>query len=394
MGAFGLSWILLFTVARSGAPMASSFAALGWVHLVALGWITLIALSILIHVIQAFLDIEWRLVGVAKVSTLFFAAGAAILVGGFLGPNLTVLQCGAWIALLAVLTYAVAACTPLIAAMRRNGTARAVARAFGATLALLLVTASLGLLFALALRGIAPADVLRELPKSHALLGIAGWLSLLVMGVSARTMGPIAGERSRRIWAHVASSTLVLSGALLAAVTVALKLVPAALAGCGLILVGILTYTADLWRVLLRATVAHRPPQVLMASGALAAVVAAVLFTGSVLGQAWGPAAVYVALLGWIGSAVLAHIHHIGVRVLLTNVRGDDDETRPESVLDSRLTWITLLAYEAAVVLGTLALLRGEPAFLQLAALVGLISFLTTVSNLAAAYRAARQPAT
>ncbi|MBV8068200.1 MAG: hypothetical protein JO113_09490 [Candidatus Eremiobacteraeota bacterium] len=194
MAALGFSWIVLFGAARDGVPVGLTLPALGWVHLVALGWITLVALSILLHVIPAFLGVEWRSRSLARAATLVFAAGAGTLVVGFSASNLATLQAGAWITLPALLIYTIAACEPLFEAIRRKGTARAVARAFGTTLVLLLITAALGFSFALALTGGAPATLLQQLPKAHALLGIVGWLSLLVAGVSARTMGPIAGE--------------------------------------------------------------------------------------------------------------------------------------------------------------------------------------------------------
>ena len=89
-----------------------------------------------------------------------------------------------------------------------------------------------------------------------------------------------------------------------------------------------------------------------MACALLAAVTASLLALGAASGQAWASAAIYVALLGWIGSAVVAHVHHIGIRVLLTNVRGEDDETCPGAILFPPLTWATVAVYEAAVILG------------------------------------------
>lgn len=382
--AFGLSWIVLFAAAGA-ASTGVSFVALAWVHIVALGWIVLIALSILIHAIPAFLDVEWRLSGIARIATLFFAAGTAVLVGGFLGADTAALQAGAVLALAALAVYVAAACEPLGAAIARKGTARAVARAFGTTFAFALATAALGTLFAFALAGAASPSTLLELPKAHAVLGLAGWLSLLVVGVSARTLGPIAGERSRRIWAHVLSSSMLLAGAIFAAVALAFKLEAGILAGLALLLGGIGVYAYDLWSVLLRATVPHRPPQVLMACAGLGALAAAALAIGAALGRPWGLAAIYVALLGWIGSAVLAHVHHIGIRVLLTNVRGEDDETRPEAVLTAPLTWTTTALYELAVIGGAAGLLTTSSALVQTAACGGFASFTSLIVNVARA---------
>ena len=97
-----------------------------------------------------------------------------------------------------------------------------------------------------------------------------------------------------------------------------------------------MVYAGDLGLVLSHATVAHRPPQVLMACAILAAVTASLLALGTASGRPWASAATYVALLGWIGSAVVAHVHHIGIRVLLTNVRGEADETCPGAILFRR----------------------------------------------------------
>jgi hypothetical protein len=387
---FGFSWIVLFIAAGTNSA-GPSFPALAWIHLVALGWITLIALSVLIHAIPTFLDVRWRLDGVARTATLLFAVGAFVLVGGFLSSNLIALQVGAWLALIGIVVYVIAAGEPLSKAIWLKGTSRAIARAFAATLAFLLVTASLGVLFASALGSLTTTTMLFELPKSHALLGIAGWLSLLVIGVSARTMGPIAGARSSRTWMHILSSTAVLVGAVAAAIGVARSLPPLTFAGCILLLCGAFIYIADITLVLLHATVEHRPPQLLMACAGLAAVASSLLALGAAIGRPWGAASIYVALLGWIGGAVLAHVHHIGVRVLLTEVRGEDDQTRPGAVLAAPLTWMTVAGYEAAVILGASGLLRAEFRLVQLAAIMGFVSFLVLLLNLTSAYRTARQ---
>ncbi len=390
IAAFGFSWIVLFAAAGTNSP-GPSFPALAWVHLVALGWITLIALSVLVHAMPTFLDVQWRLGSVARIATLFLAAGAFVLTGGFLASNLVTLQAGAWLALLGLVVYAIAAIEPLSKAVARESSLRAIARAFTTTLALLLITAALGLLFASALGGLAPSTALLALPKSHALLGIGGWLSLLVIGISARTMGPIAGARSRRIWMHILSSSAILAGAIVAAVGAALALSSLTVAGCALLVIGAMVFAGDLGLVLSHATVAHRPPQVLMACAVLAAITASLLALGAASGQPWAAAAIYLALLGWIGNAVVAHVHHIGIRVLLTNVRGEDDETRPGAVLLAPLTWATVAGYEAAVILGVWGLMRAEFRLVQLAAIIGFVSFLALLLNLTSAYRTARQ---
>ena len=129
IAAFGFSWIVLFVAAGTNSP-GPSFPALAWVHLVALGWITLIALSVLVHAMPTFLDVQWRLGSVARIATLFFATGAFILTGGFLASNLVTLQSGAWLALLSLVVYVIAAVEPLSKAIACKGWSRAIARAF------------------------------------------------------------------------------------------------------------------------------------------------------------------------------------------------------------------------------------------------------------------------
>ena len=87
----------------------------------------------------------------------------------------------------------------------------------------------------------------------------------------------------------------------------------------------------------------------------------------------------------------MAHLHHIGVRVLLRNVRGEDDETRPDAVLVESVTWTTVVAYEVAVITGAAGLLSGKADLVELAAVFGFASFVTMVANLSAAYYRARR---
>lgn len=99
---------------------------------------------------------------------------------------------------------------------------------------------------------------------------------------------------------------------------------------------------------------------------------------------------VYIALTGLVGCAVIAHIHHIGVRVLLTFVLGDDDDTRPECVLDGRLSWITVGAYQAAVLLGSVGVACANATLLEVASAAGFGAFVCIIANAVVANRSAR----
>lgn len=387
---FGISWVALFEVARSGS-LGPSFLAFGWLHVVALGWISLIALAVLLHAVPEFLDAPWKSRPIARACTLVFAAGVALLLVGFFANNVAALQIGAAVAFLALVVYMIAIIEPLRFAMKSaDRVDRAVARAFSGTFLFFVLTAVFGTAFAYALAGHAPASWLQNLPHAHAILGIGGWLTLLVVGVSARTMGPIAGARSRHTLVHILGSSTLMLGIILAAMGAIVANAPTAIVGCALLVIGTAAYAADIGDIVKRATVRHRPPQVLMLFAAGFAIVAAVLALCAAAGKPTGGAAIYAALIGWIGSAILAHIHHIGVRVLLTTTRGEEDETRPEKVLTAPLSWATLTLFELAAISGTLALITANPTTLSFASATGFAAFITLITNLALARRNAK----
>lgn len=376
--AFGASWPVLFHLAQTGA-LGPSFAAFGWVHLVALGWITLVALAVLLHVIPAFLDTEWPLQPLARGCTLAFAAGAATLIAGFFFSSIVALQVGGTVLLVSLGVYGACLAQPLRAAWS------AIARAFGITFLLLLVVAALGAAFTFALGGALPATVLARGPAAHAVLGIGGWLSLLVVGVSARTMRPISGVRSRWQPMHIVSSSALLAGAIVTAAGFAWALNAVVAIGCLLLFTGAVAYAIDIADILRRATVPHRPPQAFMAAACTWALVAGALLVAAAFGAHTGSAIAFVALMGWIGSAVLAHLHHIGIRVLLTTVRGEDDETRPQAVLTAPLTWSTFGLFQSAVLLAAAGLVASNPGLVEMGSVAGCAAFIAMVTNIARA---------
>ncbi len=390
LGSFGLSWVVLFAIARTGLPDAS-LLSLAWVHLVALGWIGTIALAVIFFALPTFLDVEWSgpWQATARTCTLVFPIAALALSLGFWLGSIPLLQVAGTVILATLVVYTLAMAQPLAIALRGERAGRAIARAFSITFCALLLTAILGASFTYALGGRLWPALLVGTPQAHALLGIGGWLTLLVFGVSGRTLGPIAGARSRSLALHIASSSLVLAGTVIAATGAAARLPLVVVVGSALILSGTIAYAADILDVLGRATVAHRPPQAWMAAGAIWAIVAATLLLASAFGAPFAPAGIFVALIGWIGSAILAHMHHIGVRVLLTTLRGEDDETRPGAVLCTPISWTTFALYQFAALAGAYALCANAPLALEVAAGAGLLAFLATAVNAVYARRAA-----
>jgi len=391
--AHGASWIVLLGLATHGVT-GLSLPALGWVHLVALGWLTMIALSVLVHVIPAFTDVVWRWERLARRSLTVYAVGVVVLVAGFCTGGRGILAWGGTIVALGLLGYAVPAAVTLVSAFRLGWVEAAIARALGATLTFLLLAAGLGVAFTWALHGRLPATMLVTGAPIHAALGLIGWLTVLVMGVSARTVGPIAGARSAQAWRHVTAGSAEIVGMVAAGAGFAFRLPALLWIGTVVLGIGVAVYVIDLSSILRRATVSHRPPQAFMASAALWLLVAFVLGVGTLRGSPWGPAFVYVVLTGWLGQMVNAHLHHIGIRLLTTSLRGDDDETRPGELLSAALSWTTFVLFQAAVLTGVAALLLGRSPALAGAAIAGLLGWTAMTANTPhAARRASRPPA-
>ncbi|MBV9272094.1 MAG: hypothetical protein JO165_13455, partial [Candidatus Eremiobacteraeota bacterium] len=201
---------------------------------------------------------------------------------------------------------------------------------------------------------------------------------------------PMTGTRSRFAALHIGGSSAILAGIVIAEIGVLGGWPALAFSGFIVGAIGALAYLIDLADVFRRATTPHVQPQLLMVFGALCSFVAMLVAASAMLGKDVGAAAVYVALIGWVGSAVIAHLHHLGVRLLLTIVRGDDDETRPWEVLTPHLTWLTVALYIAAVVLGALALNLHHFAYLEIAAICGILAWIVMVVNVTRAYRVAQ----
>ena len=389
--AHGVSWILLFILAAA-QPFALGLPALGWLHLVALGWFTLTALAVLVHVIPTFTDAPWKGQRIARGALLLYAGGVVALVAAFWNRSTGALPWAAAVIALALVGYLVPAARTLSAAYTGPRVEAAIARALTITLSALFVTVAIGIALTLALAGRAPVSLLAAGPTIHASFGLFGWLTILIMGVSARTVRPISGAGSRHPRAHIAAGTLEVAGVLLIGAGALLGAPIVAGLGTVALFAGAIVYAADLADVLRRATVTHRPPQAFLAAGTAWLIVGLALAIGMLAGAPWGPAATYVVLIGWIGQLVNAHIHHIGVRLIATIARGDGDETQPGELLTTPLSWTSFALFQFAVAAGAVALIAQTPPLLGAAALTGLAGWLVLSVNIAIAANRARQP--
>ncbi len=388
--AHGLSWALLLVLALRG-DIGFSLPGLAWVHLVGLAWVTVVALSILIHVIPAFCDVAWRWPQLARLSVGAVALGAYGLVAGFLWSSTATLACSSSLVALGLAVYLVDAFATLARARTSPRTERAIARALGIVLAMLAATTGIGLAMAWALSSGA-GYISAAWPAIHVHLGAIGWLTVLVMGVSMRTLGPIAGSKPQRALGHIVSGTAVSVGVIALVIAFGLESTWLEWTAATLCFVGFAVYISDVIDALARASVPHRPPQAFIGAAALWLVVAAVLGTLTLTGKPYESAYIFVGLAGWIGQMVNAHTYHIGVRLLITIARDDeDDETRPDAVLTLPLTWLSFGLMQLAIALGAVGLVIAAPLLVALAGAAGLAGWIVIAANIAAAWTQARR---
>ncbi|MDQ2817513.1 MAG: hypothetical protein M3T49_04790 [Candidatus Eremiobacteraeota bacterium] len=383
---------MLYVLATDGALTGQSMRSLAWVHLVALGWLTMVALSVLLFVIPQFTEARWRGEALARAGLGAYAVGTFALVCGFWSFNFAVLALGAGTIAVGLAAYLAAAAMTLLAVTRQPGSEVAIARALLAVLALLGVAALIGVAMAGSLGRFGGASALGALPTVHATIAGIGWLTLLIMGVSARTLGPIAGAKSADRRRHIISGVLLSAAVVVLAAGMWAHFLVATRAGETLACAGAALYAADLLTVVMRAPEPHRPPQAFLAAAALWLIIAALLGVGASAGKPWSSAFIFVGLVGWMGQMVNGHFHHIGVRLMATVARGDDDETSPGALLSSPASWLCWGLFQGAVALGAVGLLLDAPLAVRVAASLGACGWLTMVANACIAWRRATEP--
>lgn len=83
-------------------------------------------------------------------------------------------------------------------------------------------------------------------------------------------------------------------------------------------------------------------------------------------------------------AAVWAGEYHIGVRLIATMARGDDDETSPAALLTKSLSWLSFGLFQSAIGRG-LGLLLGASPIVEAAACSGFAGWFAMAINIATA---------
>jgi hypothetical protein len=334
----------------------------------------------MLFVLPQFVEIEWRGEAWARLGLVLFAVGAFAMVDAFWSNGVAWLWIAALVLISGLVLYFIPAAITLSAAFFGPRAEAAIARAFYVVLIFLGAAAAVGFGMARSLHS-GSSLMLTIGPSIHVSLAGIGWLTLLVMGVSTRTIGPIAGHRSPQRWVHIAASSLVAGAVVVLAFGpwAGLGAMRDASIACA---IGLAAYGVDLLAVLATATVKHRPPQAFVAAAIVWMLFACglgVLVVGGATQLA--PAYVFVGLIGWVGQMVVAHQHHIGVRLIATMARGDDDATPPENLLHPGLSWGTFALFQLAIGLSCYALLTHSTSIAG-AAIAGLTGWIVMTTNM------------
>jgi hypothetical protein len=377
-----LAWCLVLV----HAVFPSFGIELAWVHAVALGWLTVVALAVLLHVVPGFTDLAWRAENVARGTVLVVCLATLALVVSFAASAATLVAVAGTVLAGAIVLYAALALWTLSGSApdRRSAT---IARGLGIAVGALALTALLGGQLSL---GYAWSDArLLAAAPSHAVLGIVAWLTMLATGVSSRTFRPMLGTQSRWPRAHVVASAGLLLGSVV--VAAAGPWSPTLLrAGFVIGSVGVLAYIVDAADILWRAPSPHPAARAFVTASVMWLAIATTLALAASWGAPVGRAAIVLALAGWLGQMVNAHLHHLGIRVVATYILGDDDETRPWTLLAPAWSWAAFVTAQVAVVCTALRSVGAPAAFAWLGGTAGLLCMLAIITNTSGAVRRAQ----
>ncbi len=362
--AHGAAWALLFWIATSQGVVGLSDAAIAWIHLVALGWITLTALAILIPLIPSATGVAWRAPRLQHLALAAFAVTAISFPAAWIADIRAVPVVGGML-LVAIAFYVALALWTLTGALRGERVERAVARAFSLSLLLFAAVAILGAMLAGAITVSDMPPWFAKLVHAHALLALLGWLTLLIYGVSARTLRLLFNVRSRLVFAHIVVGTLGMAGAIVLAVGAGAGSQTTIWVGAVAMAIAAVAFAVDTLDIVARARGAAAS-RAFVAASIIWSLVAVVLGFGILLGRDWSEAFGYVVLVGWIGQMLDAHLASLA---------------RPLPA------WIAFVAFQSAVLYGFVGLLAGFAAPVALAAAFGMLGWCASVVAMGSAYR-------
>ena len=388
----GVAWILFFWVSERREPFGTPvFFAM--IHAFGLGFLTLAAFSVLVHVLPAAAGLPvGKSIG-DRMPVWGIALGAIFFVTGWLLPDLRLSLVGGTVTFFSAGYFLGRVLKELFFPKDRplwkNG---GMGIMIGVSLSFLVAGVVLGLWMLHALLYPSNGFALARIPLVHALSMIGGWLTLLVMTVFLRTSGPLLGHpvetiRSGPAWILTGAGVLLGIAGLLSGIRF--------LTAFGLLvgISGLLLYGRPAITAFRKAPPMNPLPLWFLVSGTFWLLLgAALLFLPLVIRVSLLPGILMVFLLGWLGQFFLAHLYHLGPRLLGILRNGPEDITPPVALLDRRRSRITFLLYQAGIALGIFSvfyptILPGE--FRCLGPVLGFIAWLSLSMEIRSAWRKA-----
>ena len=358
-----LPWVAPEAITAPGFPHV-----LALVHTATLGWLTMTIMGASLQLAPVILNSPLRAARFARWQYPLFVSGVVLLIAGFWFWRLPLLIVGGSLVALAVAHYVVILGATLLHARRRASPLPLTARYLGAALVYLCLVISFGLTAALNLSsGFLGAGIIRLL-LVHITLGVIGWLTSMLIGVSyalVRMFALVHGHDD-----HLGSIIFALLNGGLPLLILALALDwPLLVAVGGLLLIAaIWLFAWDYARMLRqrrRKVLDVSQRHGIIAVGYLALIVPLGIFAMLV---GWGSprfAAVLglAALVGWLGQSTLGYLYKI-VPFLIWQSRygalvGRQKVPLMRDMVHQRWATLSLWLLNAALPLFALATLMG-----------------------------------
>lgn len=362
-----LVWVAPLAVRAPGYPQV-----LALVHTATLGWLTMTVMGASLQLAPVILASPLRGARFARFQYPLYVLGVALLVSGFWTQQTALLITGGSLVVLAVAHYAVILGMTLAVAPSRPLTARYLV----AALIYLCVVVSLGLTAALNMRfGFLGAGVTRLL-AIHITLGVVGWLSCTLIGVSYTLV---------RMFALVHEHADGLGRAIFVLLNVAVAglalgfgfaLTPLIALGGAVLIAAVWLFGFDFWRML---RLRRRLPLDVSQWHNIAAVgYLAVIVPAGVAAVLWGwttprvlAALGLAAFVGWLGQNMVGYLYKI-VPFLIWQSRyaplaGRAKVPLMRDLVHQRWAMISFWLVNTALPLATLSALFGWELALRLA---------------------------
>lgn len=306
-----LPWVAPQAIVAPGFPHV-----LALVHTATLGWLTMTIMGASLQLAPVILTSPLQAARFARWHYPLYLAGVVLLISGFWFWRTPLLIIGGSLVVLAVAHYVTILGTTVIYAHRHSQTHPLTARYFSASLIYLCLVVSLGLTAALNLTfGFLGAGTTRLL-LTHITLGVVGWLTTTLMGVSytlVRMFALVHGHDDK----HGRVVFALLNGGIVGlAAGFALAWLPLEIIGGLLLVAAVWLFARDYARMLgqrkrkiLDVTQHHGIAAVSYLAVIIPLGVAAALF-------GWGSPRLFfalgvAALTGWLGQSTLGYLYKI-----------------------------------------------------------------------------------